>query len=54
MYIYSVDIFIRYKKRYELYDSDIIVTDRLYNTILIQTYRYNRHIVFIKKTTRIK
>lgn len=54
MYIYSVDIYVRYKKRYELYDSDIIATDHLYTIIPVQTYRYNRNIVFIKQTTRIK
>ena len=53
MHIYSVEIYIRYKKRFELHDSDIIITDRSYEIVPYQTYRYNKNITFIKKIKKI-
>lgn len=40
MYTYFVDIYVRYKNRLELYNSDVVITDKEYEVLPIQTYKY--------------
>lgn len=50
LYIYTIDIYIRRRGLFELYDSYDKITDRLYNIIPVKTYKYNKDITFIKYT----
>ena len=53
LYIYRIDIYIRRKGLFELFDSRDEVTDKLYKIIPIQTYKYNKDITFVKYTELI-